>query len=186
MTSENCKRKKYDPERPRRIDGFFDFAELIVLTLFAVVFITTCLFRHSVVDGGSMERTLFDGEHLLVSSAFYQPKQGDIVVFYSESLKKPLVKRVIATEGQCVKVVSDTEIYVDGVPLNEPYVFTDAVRGTYSEPITLTVSEGCVFVLGDHRNNSTDSRAFGEIRTDYIYGKVLLRIAPTSRFGTVD
>jgi len=186
MVAIRQKRQKYDVDNPRWIDNFFDFTELIVLTLFAVLFITTCLFRHSVVDGGSMEHTLSDSQHLLVSSAFYEPEAGDIVVFYAETLKKPLVKRVIATAGQTVVIVSDREVYVDGELLSDSFVFTDYSTGNYDEPVVCTVSEGCVFVLGDHRNNSTDSRKFGEVPVEFIYGKVLLRITPFSRFGKVD
>ena len=163
----------------------FDFVELLVLTLAAVLLITSFLFRHSVVDGASMESTLRDGDHLIISSAFYEPKVGDIIVFedYTTKHKKPLVKRIIATAGQTVTVLSDTEVLVDGVLVTGG--FTDGVSAEYTYPMEpVTVSEGCVFVMGDHRNNSTDSRRFGEITVDSILGKVLLRVYPFSEFGT--
>ena len=162
----------------------FDFVELLVLTLAAVLLITSFLFRHSVVDGASMESTLHDGDHLIISSAFYEPKVGDIIVFedYSTRHKKPLVKRIIATEGQTVTVLSDTEVLVVGQLITGG--FTDGVSADYTYPMEpVTVSEGCVFVMGDHRNNSTDSRRFGEISVESILGKVLLRVYPLRDFG---
>ena len=171
-------------ERVRAAQSVFDFVELLVLTLAAVLLITSFLFRHSVVDGASMESTLRDGDHLIISSAFYEPRIGDIIVFedYTTKHKKPLVKRIIATAGQTVTVLSDTEVLVDGELITGG--FTDGVSTEYSYPMEpVTVSEGCVFVMGDHRNNSTDSRRFGEISVDSILGKVLLRVYPLRDFG---
>lgn len=172
-------------ERAHAVQSVFDFVELLVLTLAAVLLITSFLFRHSVVDGASMESTLRDGDHLIISSAFYEPKVGDIIVFedYTTRHKKPLVKRIIATAGQTVTVLSDTEVLVDGELITGG--FTDGVSTEYTYPMEpVTVSEGCVFVMGDHRNSSTDSRSFGEITVDSILGKVLLRVYPFSEFGT--
>ena len=166
----------------RRVDNVFDFVELAVFTLIVVLTLTVFLFRHSIVDGGSMESTLQDGDHLLISSLFYTPEAGDIIVFEETSAhNRPLVKRIIATEGQTVEILSDTEVYVDGEPVIGGYV--DGVSD-YVYPITCTVSEGCVFVLGDHRNNSADSRRFGEIPVECILGKVLIRFYPFDSFGT--
>ena len=197
--------KKYDPDNPRKIDGIFDFIELFVFTLAAVLIITTFLLRYSVVDGDSMQNTLQDDEKLLISDLFYTPQRGDVIVFedYTTVLKKPLVKRIIATEGQTVRIALDG-VYVDGEKLDEPYVYTDglpylydvtpksAIRNNpdfeyeYGRYYQITVPEGELFVMGDHRSKSTDSRDIGTIRADAVLGKVILRIYPFDSFGSVD
>ncbi len=100
------KDEKYDPEKPRRVDGRFDFIELFVFTLVAVMILTTFFFRHSIVEGESMEGTLTEGEHLIISDLFYKPERGDIIVCedYETGLFKPIVKRIIAIGGDTVKV----------------------------------------------------------------------------------
>lgn len=190
-TSPSPEEKKKDEspagapdEKTRRIHNVFDFVEMLVLTLTAVILLTSFVCRHSVVDGGSMNNTLTDGEHLILYSLFYQPQAGDIVVFEdytATGMKKPLVKRVIATEGQTVRLVSATEVYVDGVRLQEDYVFTDGGDYHYSYPMEFTVEPGRLFVLGDHRNNSHDSRAFGTVSTDSLLGKVVVRFGGGKR-----
>ena len=165
---------------------FFDAAELFIITLFIVLGVTSVFFRHSIVDGPSMMNTLTDGDHLIISDIFYEPKAGDIVVCYSDQLKKNIVKRVIATEGQTV-VIKNNEVYVDSVKLDEDYVYIDNNRYRYQDG-QWTVSDGCIFVMGDHRNNSTDSRSelVGEIDTRFVIGKVVIRLYPFSKFGSVD
>ena len=177
--------RKYDPKKPRHIDGRFDFIELFIFTLVAVMFITSFLFRHSIVDGSSMENTLSNGEHLIISDLFYTPKYGDIIVCedYTTVLKKPIVKRVIATEGQTV-LITYNKIYVDGVDVTHDYEYISEPNYTY-EPLEIIVPEGELFVMGDHRNNSTDSRDIGTISEDAVLGKVILRFYPFNKFGTV-
>ena len=199
--------ESYNPDKPRRIDVIFDFVELVIFTLVAVLFVTTFFVKHAVVEGNSMYDTLYPNDILIISDLFYEPSYGDIVVVEDytlerEDMRKPLVKRVIATEGQLVKVTRDA-IYVNSVPLDEPYVFTDNLDFEYSlvpgEPLrsipgffandeyyTFVVPEGEIFVMGDHRNNSTDSRDVGTIRTDAILGRALFRIYPFVRFGFID
>lgn len=205
--------EKYDPEKPRRIDTIFDFIELLIFTLVAVLFVTSFFFKHAVVDGPSMLETLEHGDVLIISDIFYDPEPGDIVVFedYSlrkENYRKPIVKRVIAVEGQRVTVKRDG-IYVSysddpSEPLYEPYVYTSSDNYKYdiknvcdelaalesfgrnSEAYWFIVPEGEVFVLGDHRDDSTDSRTLGTIRTDAVLGKVLFRVYPFDKLGKVD
>ena len=153
-------------------------ATLIVITLLIV--------RVVVVSGTSMTNTLMNGDYLLVlSNTFYkEPKQGDIIVASKDSFDNgaPIVKRVIATEGQTVDIDFQAGIvYVDGVALNEPYTRT-ATNIQEGVTFPLTVDEGCIFVLGDNRNGSRDSRypGIGQINKQEVLGKVFFLFLPGS------
>ncbi len=206
---------KYDPKKPRYVDFIFDFAELFIFTLVAVLIMTTFFVRHSVVDGPSMEGTLHHGDVLVLSDLFYAPKVGDIVVVedYTTELKKPIVKRVIAVGGQMIKVTPDA-IYVGDdeaslLKLEESYVYIDERNYKYDDYpgavnlenetfeikflpggeldyYQLVVPEGEIFVMGDHRNDSADSRLIGTIDCDAVLGRVLFRLFPFDRFGGVN
>ena len=180
--------EKYNPEKPRKIDNVFEIVELFIVTLVCVMVVTSIFFRHSVVDGSSMQNTLQDGDHLIISSFLYTPDYGDIVVFEDteSSMRKALVKRVIALPGDTVEIKRDGSVYVNGELLNEDYVFIDEYISNYVDEENIwTVGEGEVFVLGDHRNVSADSRKFGTIDADTILGKAVLRFFPFSEFGIV-
>ena len=177
----------YNEEENRHpIHGLFDFLELFVFSFVAVLVFTTFFFRHSVVEGNSMIDTLHEGEHLIISDLFYTPERGDIIVCedYSTSLRKPIVKRVIATEGDYVQVLITGEVFINGKLIEEDYVYIDGPLPI--TPVDTVVPEGEVFVMGDHRNMSTDSRMFGTIDEDSIIGKVLLRFYPFDTFGRVE
>ena len=175
-----------------RVRSAFDIVEMFVFAMAFVLMAMAFLFRHSVVDGSSMDNTLHDGEHLIISDVFYTPKQGDIVVVQDLSKKAlhpelahPIVKRVIATEGQTVMISPRGEIYVDGELLEEDYVYIDDPYYIY-DPLFITVPEDSVFLMGDHRNVSLDSRSSaGAFSKDAILGKVILRFSPLDRFGIV-
>ena len=185
------KEKEYDPDNPRIIDSIFDFVELFVLTLVAVMVLTTFLFKHSVVEGSSMYSTLEDGDHLIITDAFYTPERGDIVVFedYSTHLKKAVVKRIIGLPGETVEISLDIDksfiVKINGKVLEEDY---DYIELNHSTPPVgkWEIKEGEVFVMGDNRYNSTDSREIGPIDIDTILGKVILRFFPLNKFGVVD
>ena len=162
-----------------------------LLWMLAVIMVAFLVFfRIIVVSGPSMKQTLLDGDYLLLlSNLFYHdPKQGDVVVVSKRSYDdgKPIVKRVIATEGQIVDMDFENGIvYVDGLPLEEDYVNTptNLDEGTVFPQI---VEEGCVFVMGDNRNNSKDSRSpeIGQVDTRQILGKVALLLFPGTDHGT--
>ena len=159
---------------------FHDLAYLLA----AIMLIFVLLFRIVIVDGTSMNQTLLHGDYLLLlGNLFYQePEYGDIVVISKDSFDDgaPIVKRVIATEGQTVDIDFDSGVvYVDGVALDEPYTNTPTnTNGGTTFP--LTVDEGCIFVMGDNRNKSKDSRylEIGQIDAREVLGKAIFLIFP--------
>ena len=167
----------------------FDWLQCIVTALVACVLIFVFAFRVVGVEGGSMEDTLIEGDKLIITKLFFEPEYGDIVVLRKDTFStKPIVKRIIATEGQVVEIDFDEGVvYVDGVALDEPYTKTptnsrqDFIR-------RVEVPEGCVFVMGDNRNRSTDSRTetIGCVDTRYILGEVVVRLLPFDKFGAVE
>lgn len=183
-------------EKGRFIDGVFDFLELFIFSLAAVLLLTTFFFRHSVVDGSSMEQTLFHGEHIIISNFLYEPERGDIIVCEDYSLdneyyRKPLVKRIIGVPGDVVEIKYDkfkkrSDVYVNGELLDEDYVYIDTYPEYRNDSGRWVVGEGEVFVMGDHRNNSSDSRNIGCIRIDSIIGKALIRFYPFEKFGKIE
>ena len=159
------------------------------LIIIAVLFLL--VFRVVVVSGTSMNMTLYNGDYLLLlSNTFYHaPQHGDIVVISKESFDNgtPIVKRIIATEGQVVDIdfVSGL-VYVDGVALDEPYINspTSFNEGTV---FPLTVAEDCIFVLGDNRGVSRDSRdpVIGQIDKREVLGKAIFLMLPGTSHGNL-
>lgn len=166
----------------------FDWVQCVVAALLVCVMLFVFVGRTVGVVGESMLQTLQNGDRLIISDMFYTPKQGDIVVLRKQTfLDEPIIKRVIAVAGQTVDIDFDAGIvYVDGVALDENYVNSPTNRVIdFVGPVT--VPEGCVFVLGDNRNASNDSRdeRVGCVDTRYIIGKALWRLTPISSFGSV-
>ena len=157
----------------------YEWMQALVTSVLTVVLIFTFFIRMIGVDGHSMVPTLQHGDRLLVltSLLYNHYKYGDIVIVRKDSFGvSPIVKRVIATGGQTVDIDFDAgEVYVDGEALDEPYI---RQRTTRSEGMTfpLTVPEGSIFVMGDNRNESTDSR--GTVDTRYVIGRAMILIFP--------
>jgi len=174
----------------------FDWMQTIVSSLILVSLTFAFAARVIGVFGDSMQNTLFSSQKVLISNLFYTPKPGDIVVFTKKDVHlflpfrgeedEPLIKRVIATEGQTVDIDFEAgEIRVGGVLLNEPYIRELTMTpGNLTFPHT--VPKGMVFVMGDNRNKSMDSRVIGPVDTRYILGRVLMRVWPLADFGPID
>ena len=178
----------------------FDWLEVLVHAIIAVVICFSFFFRIATIDGPSMENTLLNGERVIISNLFYEPKVGDIVVisrnkensvFTMNESNTPIIKRIIATEGQTVDIdFKQGVVYVDGIALDEPYTKTPTNR-KWDIEFPVTVDEGCIFVLGDNRNDSLDSRdarigEYGMIDTRYILGHAVYRIFPFDKIGKLD
>lgn len=178
---------------------FFDWLEILVTAIVLLVVLFTFIFKVVTIDGPSMENTLHNGERIVISNIGADAKSGDIVVISRNQnnivadtdAAAPIIKRVIATEGQIVDIDFETGVvYVDGVALDESYAKTPTnVKFDINFPVS--VPEDCVFVLGDNRNDSTDSRSsligdHGMIDKRYILGKVVLRVLPFDKFGRVE
>ena len=179
------------------LSAIYDYAEIFAISIVAVLLIFTFGVRLCRVDGDSMNKTLQNNEMLIASNFFYTPKQGDIIVFHlsNDNYKQPLVKRVIATEGQTVEInlttgvlkvngeiQADEHAYLSGgkydldIRYNKNYMYT-ANGNTY---FVAKVPEGKLFVLGDNRNGSSDSRTsrIGFVDVDTVLGKAIFRISP--------
>jgi len=160
----------------------YDWLQCLVTAIICGVLIFIFIGRTIGVDGWSMRQTLKNNDRVVISNLFYSPDNGDIIVFQSPSdiFEYPLVKRVIATAGQTVYInFENGDIYIDDVLINEPYIFTETTsRYDFVGPVT--VPNGYVFVLGDNRNSSTDSRdnSIGLVDTRYVLGKVLFILIP--------
>ncbi|MBR4224952.1 MAG: signal peptidase I [Oscillospiraceae bacterium] len=170
-------------------EDFLEWIETVVFSFFAVILIFTFIVRQVNVDGTSMVPTLEDGDKLIVHHLFYTPQKGDIVIIDSAGLRKPIVKRVIATGGDTIDIDFDSgEVTVNGTVLQEEYIndLTRLDEGGQNYPVT--VPSGYYFVMGDNRMNSKDSRSgdVGLIQDDEIMGKVIFRLWPASHFGKVE
>ena len=167
----------------------YEWTQALVCSVLAVVLLFTFVVRLIGVDGHSMVPTLQDGDRLLVLTALWDSdyEYGDIVVLRKEIfLEEPIVKRVIATEGQTVDIdFASGSVYVDGELLEEDYIN----EPTYVDEGTqfpLTVPEGSIFVMGDNRNHSSDSRSsdLGTVDTRYVIGKAVFLLFPGADEGT--
>ena len=168
-----------------------EWAKTILIPIIIAILILQVI-RPTLVQQHSMMPTVQPNNYLIVYKLAYklggEPERGDIIVFKSglmtdDEQAKYLIKRVIATEGETIEITGG-EVYVDGVQLDEPYINGDYTPG---EIPAVTVPEDCMFVMGDNRPNSTDSRSesVGFVREDTVMGKVVLRLLPLNEIGSV-
>lgn len=170
-----------------------EWTETIVMAIVLVAVVFTFIVRIITVDGGSMKPTYHDGDRVLVSGFAGEIEKGDIVIIVN-TLEEPIIKRVVATAGQTVDFDPVLgEVTVDGVPLmGEEFGIENGITVVPDLPgqvleFPQTVPENCVFVLGDNRGNSTDSRYLevGMIDHRNILGKVIFNVYPFSQAGVI-
>lgn len=179
------------------IDDLLEWVEAFVVALFVVILVFIFIFRVVEVSGPSMNSTLADKDRIIALHFNYTPARGDIVVCNSKGLNKCIIKRVIGVAGDTVVVnYNDDTVKVNGEPVDQSYinesdmyilpVFDDNYRTGEGE-YTYKVPEGTIFVMGDNRNHSTDSRSayVGFIKTEDVLGKAVFRFMPFSSFGSL-
>ena len=184
------KRAASEKKRAALRGEIYDWVQSLITALMICVVLFLFFVRVIDVSGNSMNPTLFDGNKMLVSDLFYKPKAGDVVIFKKDEYdpERALVKRVIAVGGQVVNIDFDTGIvYVDGVPLEEDFT----AELTYNKLDFMgpwKVPEGSVFVLGDNRNASTDSRdkRIGNVDERLIIGRAYLVVYPVGELRWVN
>ena len=204
VTEPNTATDKAEQPKESFVSMIFDYLDILVFSVCAVLLLFTLCVRLCKVDGSSMRNTLFHKE-MLITTSLSAPEAGDIIVFHQTSerhpsLNEPLVKRVIATEGQTVRIdYVKGEVYIDGNLIDEPYAALLDRQGNdigrwaqapgynfdYATGIfEATVPEGCYFVMGDNRNNSLDSRSaeVGFVDARRVLGKAVVRLKPWTVF----
>ena len=170
--------------------------EVIIISVVAVILIFTLGIRVCFVSGDSMNRTLNNNDWVIVSGLGYEPQRGDIIVFHMthdeyQKLNEPMVKRVIAVEGDWIDIdfdtwtvrIADNKEMENAVTLDEPYRYLDPTKANLGSSLDypLEIPEGYIFVMGDNRNNSLDSRngnLIGLVDSRRVLGKVIMRLRP--------
>ena len=173
-----------------KVDLYF-WLQALVMALVGLILIFTFVGRIIGVDGESMMPTLHNRDMLLLQSIGYSPEQGDVVVLSTKDFRNgaPIVKRIIAVGGQTVDIVYETNtVYVDGVALDEPYILETMRALPESFATHVEVPEGSIFVMGDNRNNSTDSRSpeLGVVDQRCVLGKALFILLPFQDAGAIE
>ena len=175
-----------------------DWIVAIGIAVILALVIRNYVFTLVKVQGQSMEPTLHNADRLYVNRFFYTPKKGDVIIFVPESdPNRPYVKRVIATAGDSVYIDFKTgNVFVNGQLIDEPYVkektrnngsyiMSLMQQGNYGPDAPIVIREGHIFVMGDNRNNSKDSRELGQIPLDEVLGGAVFRFWPLDHLGSV-
>ena len=197
--AENLPEAPEEEKKPTLAEEVFEWLDVLATAIIAVVIIFSLIFRVATVKGESMENTLFTSDKVIISNLGYTPERGDIVVVSrnannsvedAATSKEPIIKRVIAVGGQTVDIDFERGVVsVDGVELDEPYAkMPTTTKNGVQFP--LYVPEGYIFVLGDNRGNSMDSRDIrigdgGLIDTRYVLGHAVFRIFPFNSIGSL-
>lgn len=184
-TTDNAVKKRF-------LNMTFDFFDCAVVSVVLVALLFSFIFRIVGIEGGSMENTLIEGDRVIITNLFYTPQNGDIVVISrnynnvnNANTAEPIIKRVIAVEGQTVDIdFQNGIVYVDDDAIYEPYI-KNLTKRAHDVEFPVTVKKDCVFVLGDNREVSLDSRdkQIGMVNKRYILGKAVFRIFPFQKIG---
>lgn len=190
---ESNQEKAFDWKKELR-----DWVVAILIAAALAFVIREFVFTLVKVQGESMEPTLQNEDRLYLNRLFYTPKKGDVIVFKPASdPKRPYVKRVIATEGDTVYIDFKTsDVYVNDLIISEPYISEKTelmgnyimsliAKGEYSKDMPIVIQPGYIFVMGDNRNNSRDSRELGQIPLNEVMGGAVFRFWPLKNFGSV-
>lgn len=189
-------------QKQKKQGGFlkelFDWVVAIVIAVVIAMVVRNYVLTLVKVQGQSMEPTLHNADRLYVNRLFYEPEKGDVVIFVSETdPDHPYVKRVIATEGDTVYIDFSTgNVFVNGSLIEENYIKEKTMlmgsyiyelmsKGQYSPERPITIEKDHIFVMGDNRNNSKDSRELGPIPIDEVLGGAVFRFWPFDSFGSV-
>ena len=186
-----------NPAQEEEDSGFaralYDWLQALAVALVCIILIFVFVGRFIYVDGDSMNPTLWDKDMMVVQTLGYTPAQGDVVVLtkYFANVRGPIVKRVIAVGGQTVDIDYDAgTVTVDGVKLSEPYI-KEPMQQPFDSRMGnehVVVPEGSVFVMGDNRNNSSDSRflELGTVDERYVIGRAFFVALPFGHLGMIE
>ena len=183
VNEEESGEKSAAPTSPVIVRGMIEIVSIVASSIITIMLLFTFVFRIVGVVGQSMEQTLHDGDWLLVTSHIYEPHRGDIVIVTQPNGfgDEPIVKRIIAVGGDTLNINFRTaEVTVNGKVLKETYLNTPTVDDEFAWEYPIRIPEGKVFVMGDNRQHSTDSRSslVGMIDERYILGQVKFRFSP--------
>ncbi|MBE6708124.1 MAG: signal peptidase I [Ruminococcaceae bacterium] len=179
----------------KAVASIFEIFEMFAVCTAVILLLFSYVAKLTIVEGSSMEDTLYENDYLIVQDIGYTPERGDIVVIHKITAKlgrpnaEPIIKRVIAVEGDTVDIDFDTwTVYVNGEAIDEPYTNLEDTPSSFGTQFPLTVEENKIFVLGDHRNHSADSRVseIGQVDVRCVVGRAVLRVLPFEKFGIME